>query len=107
MPHFECGAFDHSATSPDMLVGAFSARRFIAAVFGEGKGVDQGKSSASASFTLTVLPASSNSRHRSGVACPHRAGFLLCPFTGKADKALLCPTEEKDGLTMSEEPERT
>jgi hypothetical protein len=36
MPHFECGAFDHSATSPDMLVGAFSATRFIAAVFGDG-----------------------------------------------------------------------
>jgi hypothetical protein len=71
-----------------MLVGAISARRFIAAVFGNDKRADQGKSSLSASFTLTVLPASRNSRIQSGVACPHRAGFLFARFTGNADKAL-------------------
>jgi len=83
-----------------MLVGAVSARRFIAAVFADDKRVDQGKSSSSASFALTVLPASRNSRTRSGVACPHRAGFLLCPFTGKAERLCHRPTEEKDGLAF-------
>ncbi|MBP1858681.1 ribosomal protein L21 [Rhizobium herbae] len=82
-----------------MLVGAFSARRFIAAVFGDGKGSYQGISSLCASFVLTVSVASSNSRNRSGVACPHRAGSLLARFTGKAN-ALSCPTEEKDGLAF-------
>jgi hypothetical protein len=24
MPHFECGAFDHSATSPGAITGGFS-----------------------------------------------------------------------------------
>jgi hypothetical protein len=100
MPHFECGAFDHSATSPDMLVGAISARRFIAAVFGDGKGADEGISSLCAPFFLTVFPASRNSRTRSGVARPHRAGCLLRPFTGKAIRVLSYPTEEKDGLAF-------
>ena len=37
MPHFECGAFDHSATSPGNLVGAICARRLIAASHRLGK----------------------------------------------------------------------
>lgn len=38
MPHFECGAFDHSATSPGNLVGATCARRLIATNRKAGKG---------------------------------------------------------------------
>lgn len=38
MPHFECGAFNHSATSPRGRLALFKRGRFIAAVSAAGKG---------------------------------------------------------------------
>jgi hypothetical protein len=63
MPHFECGAFDHSATSPDMLVGAISATRFIAAVLQDDKRAAQGIFDEFVTAALTVFGASINPRN--------------------------------------------
>ena len=39
MPHFECGAFNHSATSPRGRLALVQRGRFIAAVSAAGKGL--------------------------------------------------------------------
>ena len=41
MPHFECGAFDHSATSPGAMTGRFGPRS--GRVLGEEGGADKAR----------------------------------------------------------------
>ena len=41
MPHFECGAFDHSATSPGAMTGKFGPRS--GRVLGEEGGADKAR----------------------------------------------------------------
>ena len=41
MPHFECGAFDHSATSPGAIGGCFAPRS--GRVLGEDGGPDKAR----------------------------------------------------------------
>lgn len=78
MPHFECGAFNHSATSPRGRLAHSERGRFIAAVFAADKGRKKNIFN-SVPFTLTSKGDSRNPRHE--VVWPARTapGTGLCP----------------------------
>ncbi len=84
MPHFECGAFNHSATSPRGWLAPVEREGFIAAEGGDGKGRFGGNRPIrrqNGALILTGAPGSRNGRDwkGAGLFCLRRACASCAP----------------------------
>ena len=86
MPHFECGAFDHSATSPGAMTGRFGPRS--GRVLGEEGGADKARGGEIRAKTgpMAFGKRGGTARRDKKLAVPCRCFEILAGKCGFADQ---------------------
>ena len=82
MPHFECGAFNHSATSPQVWLALSRRGRVHSGRFAPWQGAVKRISCPTAAFALTGRSDSRNPRNEVVWSDRTAKGKSLCPSTG-------------------------